>query len=218
MTSVRIILVDDHDLVRAGIRALFEQLPHIEVIGSVRDGQAGLKLIQQERPDIAFIDISMSGMDGLSLIRRAAMLEPQVRLIVLSMYSTESYVFEALTAGACGYLLKQNANLAELQAAIECVMQGGQYLTPAISQKVMEALSRSQQPDARQSLTPRQRDILRLIGEGHSTKEIAYKLSISVKTVDAHRAELMERLRIYDVAGLVRYAIRIGLVDIEDPQ
>src|SRR5262245_39037047 len=215
MTSVRIILVDDHDLVRAGIRALFEQLPHIEVVGAARDGQEGLKLIQRERPDIAFIDISMSGMDGLSLIRRASALESQVRLIVLSMYSTESYVFEALTAGACGYLLKQNANLDELRTAIERVMEGGQYLTPAISRKVMEAFFHSQQPDARQPLTPRQLDILRLIGEGHGTKEIAYKLSISVKTVDAHRAELMERLRIYDVAGLVRYAIRTGLVDLD---
>jgi len=126
MTPVRIVLVDDHDLVRAGIRALFEQLPLIEVVGEAREGQEGLELIQRERPDIAFIDILMSGMNGLSLVRRASELEPQVRLIVLSMYSSEHYVSEALSAGARGYLLKQNADLTELQTAIDHVMEGGQ--------------------------------------------------------------------------------------------
>ena len=156
MTPVRIVLVDDHDLVRAGIRALFEQLPLIEVVGEAREGQEGLELIQRERPDIAFIDISMSGMDGLSLVRRASELEPQVRLIVLSMYSSEHYVSEALSAGARGYLLKQNANLTELQTAIDHVMEGGQYMTAAVRQKVVDGFSRSQNPDARQPLTPRQ--------------------------------------------------------------
>jgi len=217
MTPVRIVLVDDHDLVRAGIRALFEQLPLIEVVGEAREGQEGLELIQRERPDIAFIDISMSGMDGLSLVRRASELEPQVRLIVLSMYSSEHYVSEALSAGARGYLLKQNADLTELQTAIDHVMEGGQYMTAAVRQKVVDGFSRSQNPDARQPLTPRQLEILRLIGEGHGTKEIAHRLNISVKTVDTHRAELMERLKIYDVAGLVRYAIRMGIVNLDDP-
>ena len=215
---IRIILVDDHDLVRAGIRALFERLPQVKVMGEARNGHEGLELIERERPDIAFVDISMPGLDGLSLIRRASLLEPQIRLIVLSMYSSESYVFEALRAGASGYLLKQNADLTELGVAIECVMAGGQYLTPAISKQVVEAFLRSQQPDARQPLTPRQLDILRLIGGGHGTKEIAYRLNISAKTVDTHRAELMERLGIHDIAGLVRYAIQTGIVSIDDPK
>jgi len=217
MTPVRIILVDDHDLVRAGIRALLEQLPSIEVLGTARNGQEGLELIERERPDIAFVDISMPGLDGLSLINRTAALRPRVRIIVLSMYSSESYVSEAIRAGACGYLLKQNADLTELQTAIENAMNGGQYLTPPISKQVVEGFLRSQQPDARQPLSPRQLEILRLIGEGHGTKEIAYRLDISVKTVDTHRAELMDRLRIYNIAGLVRYAIHTGIVNLNDP-
>jgi len=131
------------------------------------------------------------------------------------MYSSESYVSEALRAGACGYLLKQNATLSELQSAIEVVMSGGQYLTPLISKKVTDAFLRSQS-EAR--LTTRQLDILRLIGQGHGTKEIAFRLNISAKTVDTHRAELMERLGIHDIAGLVRYAIQTGVVSLEDPQ
>jgi DNA-binding NarL/FixJ family response regulator len=212
---VRIILADDHDLVRAGIRALLEKLPGVKVIGAARNGHEAVELLERERPDIAFVDISMPDLDGLSVIRRAASIEPAVRIVVLSMYSAESYVSEALRAGACGYLLKQNATLNELQSAIEVVMSGGQYLTPLISKKVTDAFLRSQS-EAR--LTTRQLDILRLIGGGHGTKEIAYRLNISVKTVDTHRAELMERLGIHDIAGLVRYAIQTGVVSLDDPE
>jgi DNA-binding NarL/FixJ family response regulator len=213
--QVRIVLVDDHDLVRAGIRALFERLTHVSVIGEARNGQEGLDLIGREHPDIAFVDISMPDLDGLSLIRRVSSTEPHVRVIVLSMYASESYVSEALRAGACGYLLKQNADLNEMKVAIDCVMRGERYLTAGIGQQVVNAFLRSQQSVPRPALTPRQHEILRLIGEGHGTKEIAYRLSISVKTVDTHRAELMDRLAIYDIAGLVRYAIQMGIVSID---
>jgi DNA-binding NarL/FixJ family response regulator len=215
-SPIRVVLADDHDLVRAGIRALFERLPNVKVVGEGRDGQETLEIIERELPDIAFVDISMPILDGLSLIRRVSSLNGRVRLIVLSMYSAESYVSEALRAGASGYLLKQNADLSELQLAIESVMDGGRYLTPAISRQVVDGFLRSQHPETRQTLTPRQREILRLIGEGHGTKEIAYRLNISAKTVDTHRAELMERLGIHDIAGLVRYAIQTGLVSLDD--
>ena len=213
-SHVRVVLIDDHDLVRAGIRALFERLPRVDVVGEARNGQEGLDLIARENPHIAFVDISMPTLDGLTMIRRAVTEQPKVRLIVLSMYASESYVSEALRAGACGYLLKQNADITELETAIERVMGGGQYLTPTISQQVVDAFLRSQS-EPRPSLTPRQREILRLIGEGHGTKEIAFRLNISVKTVDTHRAEMMERLGIYDIAGLVRYAIQTGLVSLD---
>jgi DNA-binding NarL/FixJ family response regulator len=213
-SHVRVVLIDDHDLVRAGIRALFERLPRVDVVGEARNGQEGLDLIARENPHIAFVDISMPTLDGLTMIRRSVTDQPNVRLIVLSMYASESYVSEALRAGACGYLLKQNADITELEVAIERVMGGGQYLTPTISQQVVDAFLRAQS-EPRPSLTPRQREILRLIGQGHGTKEIAFRLNISVKTVDTHRAEMMERLGIYDIAGLVRYAIQTGLVSLD---
>ena len=215
-SSIRIVLIDDHDLVRAGVRALFERLPHVQIVGEARNGEEGAELIERERPDIAFIDISMPGLDGLSLIRRVSVSSPRVRLIVLSMYSSESYISEALRAGAAGYLLKQHADLTELEAAIEGVLRDGQYLTASVSKQLVDSFLRPDQSSSLPSLTPRQRDILRLIGEGYGTKEIAYRLNISPKTVDTHRAELMERLGIYDIAGLVRYAIQTGVVSLED--
>jgi len=213
---IRIILVDDHDLVRAGIRALLERLPHVTVVGEARNGQEALRLLRENHPDIAFVDISMPGFDGLTLIRRASSIAPHVRLIVLSMYSLESYVSEALEAGASGYLLKQTADLTELNLAIQCVIAGGHYLTPTIGRQVMEGSLRSKESVTAQSLTPRQREILKLIGNGHGTKSIAHLLEISVKTVETHRSELMERLGIHDVAGLVRYAIQTGMASMED--
>jgi DNA-binding NarL/FixJ family response regulator len=213
-TPIRIILVDDHDLVRAGMHAMLDRLPNVKVVGEARNGEETLELIARENPDLAFVDVSMPGVDGLTLIRSASVIAPKVRFIILSMYPSEGYVSEALRSGASGYLLKQNADLAELELAIQCVMLGRQYLTPPINRQVVKGFIRPGESDGPRPLTPRQRDILRLIGEGYGTKEIATRLNISVKTVETHRADLMDRLGIYDVAGLVRHAIRTGLVTI----
>ena len=215
-SSVRILLADDHDLVRAGMRSLFDRLPNVAVIAEASDGREAFELIRRQRPDVAFVDISMPGLNGLELIRKTSKVAPAVRLIVLSMHGSESYIAEALRAGAWGYLLKQDTSLKELELAINCVVGGNRYLPPAISAKVVDGNIHSiSEPLLLQTLSPRQREILQLIGEGNNNKEIAYTLNISVKTVETHRAELMARLNIRDVAGLVRYAIKSGIVSLE---
>jgi DNA-binding NarL/FixJ family response regulator len=212
--ATRVVLVDDHDLVRDGLRALFERLPEVTVVGEARDGQAGMELIRRELPDIAFVDISMPVLNGLDLIRQTRAECLKVRMIVLSMHPSEMLVSESIRAGAQGYLLKQNANIAELQTAIRSVLEGTQYMTAAIVPLVLERL-RSRNSSSALRLTPRQREVLQMIGEGRGTKEIASALNISVKTVETHRSELMERVGIHEVAGLVRYAIQTGLVTME---
>ncbi|MCS7061448.1 MAG: response regulator transcription factor [Anaerolineae bacterium] len=213
---VRILLAEDHTLVRAGIRALLQSLPGVEVIAEAGDGREALRLAEIHRPDIVFMDIAMSGMNGLEATTRIARDLPQVRVMILSMHANEEYVLQALRAGASGYLLK-DAGTAELEVAVAAVARGETYLSPAISKQVIEDYVRrvgggqgGESPFDR--LTPRQREILQLIAEGRTTQDIARVLNISLKTAETHRAQLMERLDIYDVPGLVRYAIRIGLV------
>ena len=159
------------------------------------------------------MDIAMPGMNGLEAAERVMKQWPSVRLIVLSMYTNEDYVRQALAAGAAGYLQK-GADPAELELAIKAVMRGETYLTPAVSKQVVQNYleQSAKKPGAVQDLTPRQREVLQLIAEGHSTKDIAQRLNLSVKTIETHRTELMHRLGIHDVAGLVRYAIRTGIV------
>lgn len=217
MSKIRVLLVDDHTLVRAGIRALLQNLAGIEVVGEADDGHEALRLISELRPQVVLMDIAMPGLNGLEAVARIAQAAPEVRVIMLSMHASEEYVLQALRAGAAGYLLK-GARLSELELAVMSVARGETYLSPAASKHVVsgyvqqagEASQRSTAPTER--LTPRQREILLLIAQGTTTKEIAQKLSISVKTVEMHRAQLMERLGIHDVAGLVRYAIRIGMI------
>ncbi|HEY4690577.1 MAG TPA: response regulator transcription factor [Anaerolineae bacterium] len=221
MNPIRILLADDHTLVRAGIRALLNGLKGIEVVAECGDGHEALRLIEQQPPDVAMIDISMPGLNGLEVASRVTKQWPDVRVIILSMHATEEYVLQALRAGASGYLLK-DAGPSELELAIRAVMRGETYLSPAVSKHVVEEYRRrvsgeaavsGAEPSPFEQLTPRQREILQLIAEGHSTHDIAQRLSISVKTVETHRAQLMERLGIHDIAGLVRYAIRMGLVN-----
>lgn len=220
---VRILLAEDHKLVRAGIRALLQSLPGVEVVAEAGDGREALRLAEAHRPDIVFMDIAMSGMNGLEATTRIARDFADVRVIILSMHANEEYVLQALRAGASGYLLK-DAGTAELEIAVTAVARGETYLSPAISKHVIDEYMRrvsGGQANARSDgnpfdrLTPRQREILQLIAEGHTMQDIARILNISLKTVETHRAQLMERLDIYDVPGLVRYAIRIGLVSSE---
>jgi DNA-binding NarL/FixJ family response regulator len=211
--SIRIVLADDHTLFRAGIRALLNDLAGAEVVGEAGDGHAALRLIAQHKPDVAVLDIGMDGPNGLEVTAQIASDYPDVRVIVLSMHAHEEYVLQALRAGAVGYLLK-DADTVELELAFKAVMRGEIYLSPTVSRQVVtgyvQHASRAAYEIERLSL--RQRETLQLIAEGHTTQEIAYRLGISVKTVEKHRAQLMERLGIHDVAGLVRYAIRAGVV------
>jgi DNA-binding NarL/FixJ family response regulator len=213
MTSIQILLVEDHALVRAGIRALLEQLPEVEVVGEASNGYDALRLIGQHQPTVVLMDIGMAGMSGLEVMAQVAQSFPDIRVIMLSMHAHEEFVLQALRSGAAGYLLK-DAGTAELELAIRAIARGETYLSPAVSRHVVGEYMRrvGSTPIGLDQLTPRQREILRLIAQGHTTKEIAQQLAISVKTVETHRAQLMERLDIYDVARLVRYAIRLGLV------
>ncbi len=213
MKPVRVVLADDHALVRAGIRALLQALPDIEVVAETSDGRDALALMNTHHPDVVLMDIAMPGMNGLEAAARGAKEFPNVRVIVLSMHANEEYVLQALRAGAAGYLLKDAAT-AELDLAIRAVARGETYLSPAVSKHVITEYTRrvAGSGGPLEQLTPRQREILQLIAEGRTTKEVAHILKVSVKTVETHRGQLMERLDINNVAGLVRYAIRVGLV------
>jgi DNA-binding NarL/FixJ family response regulator len=218
MKSIRVLLADDHTLVRAGIRSLLESLPTIEVVAEAGDGRAALALIETHQPDVILLDVAMPGLNGLETVAHVTDGFPYVRVIILSMHSNEEYVLRALRAGAAGYLLK-DAGPAELELAIMAVMNNETYLAPAVSRHVADYVRRTAEALPSSSLdrlTSRQREILQLIAEGHTTQEIAQLLDLSVKTVDTHRSQLMARLDIHDIAGLVRYAIRVGLITAEE--
>jgi DNA-binding NarL/FixJ family response regulator len=213
MTMARVLLADDHTLVRAGIRSLLNDLPDVDVVGEASDGREALALVKLHLPDIVLMDIAMPDIGGLEATRLIRRDFTGVRVIILSMHSNEEHVLQALQAGATGYVLKASAP-EELGVALNAAMNGELYLSPRVSRHVVEGYIRRVNPDAGSldALTPRQRMVLRLIAEGLTNKEIAHLLSLSVKTVEAHRAQLMQRLGIRDVPGLTRFAIRNGLV------
>lgn len=216
MKPIRVLLVDDHALVRAGIRALLQTLQGIEVVAETGDGVEVLLLIETHRPDVLLMDVAMPGMNGLEAAARVVKNFPTVHVVMLSMHANEEYVLKALRVGADGYLMK-DAGTPELELAIRAVVRGETYLSPRVSKRVVaEYVQRvAGETGPLELLTPRQREILQLIAEGHTTKNIAQRLDIDVKTVEAHRAQLMARLDIHDVAGLVRFAVRMGLVSSE---
>jgi len=212
MTPIRVLLADDHALVRAGMRSLLGSMAEVQVVGEASSGEEALELAGRERPDIVLMDIAMKGMSGLDAAARLRELHPEVRVVILSMHAGEEYVLQALRAGAVGYLLKDAAT-GELELALRSVMRGESWFSPAVSRQVVEGYVQRVGGEAvADVLTTRQREVLRLVAGGKSTKEIAYDLNLSVKTVETHRAQIMERLGIRDVAGLVRYALRTGLV------
>jgi DNA-binding NarL/FixJ family response regulator len=220
--TIQVLIADDHTLVRSGLRVLLDRTADIRVIGEAGDGRAALALIEQLRPDVVLMDVTMAGLNGLEATLRAVREHRGVRVIVLSMHRTEEYVVHALQAGASGYLHK-DAAAAELEQAIRTVMKGESYLSAEASQRVADyeerfgTLSVRDGPTAgaRLQLTPREIEVLQLIAEGRTMQEIASLLAISAKTVETHRYRLMDRLNIHNVAGLVRYAVRIGLVQPE---
>jgi DNA-binding NarL/FixJ family response regulator len=213
MGSVRVLLADDHSILRTGIRAILAEIPGVEVVAEASDGREALTLIEQFRPDVVFMDIGMRNLNGLETTARAVAAFPEIRVLILSVHANEEYVWQALRAGARGYLLK-DASPVEIAQALQTVMSGGSHLTSAVSGKVIAEFIRrsSTERGALEMLTPRQREILQFLAEGRTVKEIARLLGISAKTVESHRAQLMERLDIHDVAGLVRFAIRVGLI------
>jgi two-component system response regulator NreC len=207
---IRVILADDHHLVRQGLRLVLEK-ERIEVLGEASDGLEAIRLIQELKPEIAVLDLDMPGLDGLAVLREAARVSPQTRAIILTRHMEEPYAVEALRIGARGYVLKTQAST-DLVAAIRHVDRGEVYLSPKISRAVVNSyLNNTETPNAQ--LSVRERQVLQLVGEGHSTKKIAALLGISVKTADTHRTKLMEKLDIHQTAGLVRYAIRNGWLE-----
>jgi DNA-binding NarL/FixJ family response regulator len=211
--KTRILIADDHGLVRAGLRSLLEKIPSVEVVAEASDGRETLDLIKTIDPDIVLMDIVMPRLSGVEAVGRISKEFPRTKAIVVSMHAGEEYVRPALRAGASGYLMK-DAAAAELALAIQTVMHGKTYLSPPISELVIRNFFERPEnsPRSPEQLTSRQREVLQMIAEGKNTKQIAATLEISAKTVEAHRLQMMARLGIHDVPGLVRYAIRNGIV------
>jgi DNA-binding NarL/FixJ family response regulator len=213
MPTIRLLLADDHRLFRAGIRALLQTLGDVEIVAEAEDGREALRLAASRRPDVVLMDITMPNLNGLDAAARIVRDLPHTRVIILSMSADGDSVLKALRAGAVGYLVK-NADPAELNLAIQAALRGERFLSSAVSEHVIAAcLGRiEKERTSLERLAPRQREVLQLVAEGHTTKGIATKLGISTKTAEAYRAELMKALDIHDIASLTRYAIRTGLV------
>jgi DNA-binding NarL/FixJ family response regulator len=212
--NVRVVLADDHPIVRNGIKAELEAMTGVQVLAEANDGREAIEAVQAHNPDVVFMDISMHGLNGLEATRRISKEFPKVKVVILSMHQSEEYFWGALKAGASGYLLKKAAT-AELRSALERVLSGEIYLSREISDKLVKKLPLqhiAHQKTPLERLTDRQREILQLIAEGQTTKAIALILNVSPKTVEYHRAQLMQRLGIFDIPGLVRFALQSGLI------
>lgn len=209
---MKILIADDHALFRAGLRALLADAAGSDGVIEAGDGAEAVRLTREHAPDLVFLDIAMPVLGGLAAIAQVKAAQPAARVIVLSMHLNEEYIRRALAAGANGYMVKDSAP-SELLVAVRAVMAGRHYLSPAAaSLLIQQALPGIKESDPLQALSPRQAEVLRMVAEGQSTKEIARVLGLSPKTVDIHRAQVMQRLDIHDVAGLTRFAVRVGLV------
>jgi DNA-binding NarL/FixJ family response regulator len=216
MKPIRIVLADDHNLVRSGLKSLLSGMPGVEVVAEATNGKEAVALASSANPDVVLMDIGMKELNGIEAAAIIARDQPSVRVIILSMHDTEDFVSQALKAGAVGYVLKDAAPL-ELEFALQAVTNGETYLSPRVSRQVIQSYIRPPVAETGlEALTSRQKEILKAIATGRTTKQIAYDLGLSIKTIETHRAQIMERLDIHDVAGLVRFSIRIGLISAND--
>ncbi len=217
MKPIRILLADDHALILGGIRALLKEIEGVTIVAEANNGRDAVALARAEKPNLVIMDISMKELNGIEATAQILAEVPETRVLILSMHTTEDFVRRALKAGAAGYLVKDSAPL-ELRMAIEAIMRGELYISSRVSRHLVSGMvdGAGQGKSSIDSLTPRQREILQLVAEGKSTKEIAFVLEVSIKTIETHRSALMERLAIHDIAGLVLYAARHRLVSLDD--
>jgi DNA-binding NarL/FixJ family response regulator len=214
---LQILVADNHQLVRQGMCSLLSKVPDFEVVGEAADGREAVRKISSLKPQVVLMDLLMPEMNGLDATTRALHENPNLKVIIVSMHAPSNYVIDALRSGAAGYLLK-DIDADELERAIRAVARGERYLTHSVSELIIDKALHPNDPQtasAQQGLSPRQRRVLQLVAEGKSSREIAALLNLSIKTVETHRSHLMQRLDIYEVAGLTRYAIRTGLVEPE---
>ena len=216
--TLRLVVADDHPVVRKGLRALIEAEPDLRVAGEAADGLEAVKLIEQERPDVLIVDWMMPGLGGLEVIRQARSCSPQTRCIVLSMHANEGYVLEALKNGASGYVLKEESHAAMVEA-VRAVTAGRRYLSPPLSEKIIERFLSGGEvaaEDSYEKLTDREREVLHLAAEGRTNSEIADRLCVSPRTVETHRAHLMQKLGLKNQTELIRFALKRGILPKED--
>ena len=207
--QARVLLADDHALFREGLKSLLAS-GDVEIVGEAASGQDAIREARRLRPDVAIVDVGMPGLNGVDAAREILRASPRTRVIMLTMHKDNAYLAEALRAGARGYILKSRS-LSELREAFEEVARGGVYLSPGLSREVAESYLSGEKPEA-SPLSPREREVLQLIAEGKTTKEVAAVLFISFKTVESHRQRIMSKLDLHEIASLVRYAIRSGLI------
>jgi DNA-binding NarL/FixJ family response regulator len=213
MGKIRVLLIEDHTMVRQGLRRLLEMNPDIQIVGEVGDGRAALEAVRRQRPAVAVMDISLPGLNGIEVTRQLTKAAPDTKVLILSMHADEAYVRQSLRAGAMGYLLK-DADEQDLLKAVTALSVGGSYFSPSVSKLVLEGyLDDGKQPeDELGSLSDREREVLQLVAEGKSNKEIAQLLHVAVSTVESHRKHVMEKLNLHNTAEMVRYAVRKGII------
>jgi DNA-binding NarL/FixJ family response regulator len=218
MKRIRILIADDHSVVRSGLRSLLQGVPGLSVVAEAPDGEEAVRRVARHKPDVAILDISMPKMNGVEAARVIKRDSPATRVLILTIHESEEYVYQVVRAGADGYVLK-DADKKELCAAVSAVMDGRRFFSPGVSNLIISEFARRVREEkapgsAREDvLTPRESEVLRGIAQGKTSKEIAGDLFLSVRTVNTHRTNLMQKLDIHETAGLVRYAIQVGLVD-----
>lgn len=211
--SIKILIVDDHKIVREGLRTLLEKQTGMKVVGEAANGSAAVKQALELSPDIVIMDITMPDLNGIEATRRIIAKNPKIKVIALSMHSDRRFMVETLKNGASGYLLKDSA-FDELAFAIKTVMKNQTYLSSQIADLVLKDYINQlnkKEPSAYSQLTPREREVLQMLAEGHTTKQISARMHVSVKTVETHRKQIMDKLNIHNIAGLTKYAIREGI-------
>lgn len=215
---ITIVLADDHEIVRQGLRSLLETSPDFQVVGEANNGLETIQLVDRLQPEVLIVDIMMPGLNGLEVTRQVNQRSPQIQVIVLSMRTNEAYVLEALRNGAAGYVLKAGS-MAELIQAIHEVTAGRRYLSPPLSERAIEAYiqkAKETKPDSYETLTTREREVLQLVAEGYTNADIAVQLSISPFTAMTHRTNMMRKLKLHTQADLIRYALQRGILPLED--